>query len=91
VDLLTVAFLATFSGGVYALVVMLVNHRYGLNFLTRLYITLTSLVRLRKYVPFGPEPGKGISIPYAVPVAMGAAVHIALTRLGHQPFIWITG
>lgn len=91
VDLLTVAVLATLSGGIYAVTVMVVNHRYGLNFISRLHITFTSLLRFRKYVPFGPEPGRGISIPYAVPIAMGTALHLTLTRLGCQPLTWIIG
>jgi prepilin peptidase CpaA len=89
--LLTVGLLAFLSGGIYALVIILANRRYGLDFISRLYITFTSLVRFRKYVPFGPEPGKGISIPYAVPISLGTGIYLTLTRLGYQPITWITG
>jgi len=78
--------LTALYGGLYALLLLVVHHRYGRVFLTRTWAVLKTFLLTRQYVPFAqPHPIKDRPrLCYGVAIALGVFTYLILEIIEYQ-------
>lgn len=81
-----IAFLFTaIVGGVYALIILLINRQYSKEFITRHATTVKTFVLTRCFIPIpGAEDEKKPRLCYGVAIALGTFLYMFLELSGHE-------
>jgi prepilin peptidase CpaA len=81
-----IAFLFTaIVGGVYALIILLINRQYSKGFITRHATTVKTFVLTRCFIPIpGTEEEKKPRLCYGVAIALGTFFYMFLELSGHE-------
>ena len=81
-----IAFLFTaIVGGVYALIILLINRQYSKGFITRHATTVKTFVLTRCFIPIpGAEDEKKPRLCYGVAIALGTFLYMFLELSGHE-------
>ena len=74
-------------GGVYALTILLLNHKYSKSFIARNAMTLKTLALTGQFIPIpADESEKKFKLCYGVAIAIGTFFYLILEYYGYNPF-----
>ncbi len=72
-------------GGIYALIILLVNHKYSKSFITRNVMTLKTLALTGQFIPISAdESEKKFKLCYGVAIAIGTIFYLILEYYGYN-------
>lgn len=73
-------------GGIYALIILLLNHKYSKSFITRNAMTLKTLALTGQFIPISAdESEKKFKLCYGVAIAIGTISYLLLEFYGYNP------
>jgi prepilin peptidase CpaA len=83
-----VSILAVLSGGMYGMILFVMNPKYTASLLRRLWSTLRTFVLTQQLIliPRGADEKQPV-VRYAVPIAMGALGYLFMNITGYDPFV----
>ena len=74
-------------GGIYALIILLFNHKYSKSFVARNAMTLKTLALTGQFIPISAdESEKKFKLCYGVAIALGTIFYLILGYYGYSPF-----
>jgi prepilin peptidase CpaA len=72
-------------GGIYALILLIINHKYGKEFISRWGTVLKTFMFTGQLVPIpASKKEKGPKLPYVIAIALGAAFYVFFELSGYQ-------
>jgi prepilin peptidase CpaA len=82
------AVLTAIYGGIYALLLLMVYHQYGLALFSRAWAVLKTFILTRQYVPMSsPNPvKKKPRLCYGIAIALGTVTYLLLDYMGYEFF-----
>ena len=83
-----IAFLFTaITGGVYALILLLLNHRYSKNFFAKQAVTLKTFIFTKQFIPIPEDSNeKKPKLCYGIAIAIGTLLSVFLELSGYYKF-----
>jgi len=74
------------AGGIYALTILLLNHKYSKSFIVRNAMTLKTLALTGQFIPISAdESEKKFTLCYGVAIAIGTISYLLLEFYGYNP------
>ena len=74
-------------GGIYALMILILNHKYSKSFIARNAMTLKTLALTGQFIPISAdESERKFKLCYGVAIAIGTFFYLILEYYGYNPF-----
>lgn len=89
--IIVTSILVILAGGVYGLILFVLNPRYTAALLKRLWVTLTTFVCTRQFILMPPGEEKMPALRYAIPIALGAGGYMFMKITGYDLFPELLG